>query len=125
MNTTLKQIWRRVNGVKVIVFIAALLLLHSSTVSAQDFERIYERALLDSAYRFELLKPAYVDLKIVTKLQDERYYASEKQRVFEGKLCEMQAKRAQDAERKKRKRLLKIGLVVGVGVGVLIGYIAH
>lgn len=120
MNMNSKRSLQKVNGGKLIVLIAAHLLLTSSIASAQDFEKTYERALLDSAYRFELLKPAYTDLKIVTSLQNEQYQTAKRESVLEKQVCEMQIKRMQNEINTGRKKSFWKGFKVGSIIVIIV-----
>ena len=119
---------QKTNRVALIACTAFLLLTLSSTAWAQGFEQMYVKALLDSAHRYERLKPAYVNLQTITKLQDERYQASMLERRTEREMYQVQVKGLQEevrAGRKRERKKLRNGLTIGAMIGIAIGLITY
>jgi len=93
----------------------------SLTVSAQDFETVYERALLDSAYRYELLKPVTFNLRIAYEYQTREIVAVRMQVDNMRMSASVREKEIANAERKRRWRLTAFSF----GAGILIGVLTH
>ena len=53
-------------------------------------------ALEDSLIVLKAIRPAYVNLKIVTSLQNEQYQTAKRESVLKKQVCEMQIKRMQN-----------------------------
>ena len=81
---------------------------------------MYVKALLDSAHRYERLKPAYVNLQTITKLQDERYQTSMLERRTEREMCEMQVKGLQEEVTKHRRKSFWKGFKTGAVVVIVV-----
>lgn len=89
---------------------------------------MYVKALLDSSYRYERLKPAYINLQQVTKLQDERYQASMLKQRTEREMHKVQVQGFEKqiaAGRKREGKKLRTGLTAGGIIGLLIGIITN
>lgn len=96
------------------------LTLFSGQTFGQTFEKKYEEALLDSAYRYELLKPAYVDLQLVTKFQDERYKSMQIERMYEKESFQVQMQRIQNEARKNKRKAFWKGFKTGAAAVIVV-----
>lgn len=83
---------------------------------------MYVKALLDSAHRYERLKPAYVNLQTITKLQDERYQASMLERRTEREMYQVQVKGLQEEVRagpRNRRKAFWRGFKAGAASAIV------
>ena len=88
----------------------------------------YVKALEDSLIVLKALRPAYVNLKIVTNLQNEQYQTAMLEWRLKEKMREMQIEGLQsqvNAGRKRERKKLRVGLSIGAGIGLLIGIITY
>lgn len=111
--------YKNTNMLTAFIMLVALTLFGGRT-SAQTFEKKYEEALLDSAYRYELLKPAYRNLQLVTKFQDERYKSLQNERMHEKESFEMQMQGVQNEARKAGRKAFWKGFKTGAIVVIVI-----
>jgi len=85
-------------------------------------QRLYVTALEDSLILLQEIRPAYRNLQIITRLQNEEKYAAEKQHMFEIKVRNLQIEELNQTIRKERKKRVS-SIIKSVGAGLLIGLI--
>jgi len=85
--------------------------------SSATFRTAYESALLDSAYRYEALKPAYKNLNSAYEYRG-REIESLQMQIMQ---CELQAKETAKAEKKRRRRAFWNGVKTGVAGAIIAG----
>ena len=80
----------------------------------------YVSALEDSLIVLKAIRPAYVNLKIVTSLQNEQYQTAKRESVLEKQVCEMQIKRMQNEINAGRKKSFWKGFKVGSIIVIIV-----
>lgn len=114
--------------------ITGALILLGGTVCAQgsgEMPRsriVYEAALLDSAHRYELLKPTFFSLKSAYEYQGkevEDLRNALRLSELQGRLHQEELDRRAQAARRIERRKLKTGLLIGTLCGILITTLIH
>ena len=77
-------------------------------------------ALEDSLIVLKAIRPAYVNLKIVTSLQNEQYQTAKRESVLEKQVCEMQIKRMQNEVIAVRGKSFWKGFKVGSIIVIIV-----
>lgn len=113
---------------------AGILLLLGGTVSAQGSfatprqRTVYEAALLDSAYRYELLKPTFFSLQSAYEYRGKEVEDLRNALRLSDLQIQLQKedldRQARDGRKRERRKLRK-GLIIGTICGILITTLIH
>ncbi|WP_342088004.1 hypothetical protein [Dyadobacter sp. OTU695] len=134
MQTSQENISKRLKNTRRCTMILSLILLSApawaqkSGLTPSEKQTAYANALLDSAYRYELLKPTFISLRSAYEYQGKEVSELRNALRLSGLQIELQ-KQSLDAARRQESKVAKtrfwkgfrIGLSIGVAGGLLIG----